>query len=81
MLTKILRSRTSQKSRRDYLGDKKDVYESSTYIQEQARQMYLESAKRYDNIIVIQCMENGVMKSARNISKQVIAELKLKNLL
>jgi dTMP kinase len=74
-------SNLSKKGRRDYLGDKKDVYENSTYIQEQARQMYLESAKRYDNIIVIQCMENGVMKSARNISKQVIAELKLKNLL
>ena len=68
MLTKILRSRTSQKGRRDYLGDKKDVYELDIHSGAGAANVF-ESAKRYDNIIVLQCMENGVIKG-RNISKQ-----------
>lgn len=75
------KSNLSKKGKRDYLGDKKDVYEDSKFIQQQARNMYLECAKRYGNIIVIQCMENGVMKSANKISMQVVAELKSRNLI
>ncbi len=64
-------SNVSKKGYRDYVGDGKDIYESIPDLQRRARDKYLEYASRLDNVSVIQCMENGKLKSIDAISDLV----------
>ena len=61
----------SKKGFRDYVGDGKDIYESIPDIQKRARTKYLEYASRLNNVSVIQCMENGQLKSIEAIGMMV----------
>ena len=70
-----------QKGFRGYVGEGRDVYESSLGMQERARNMYLAAAERYGDITVIDCMEGGAMRSPDDIAKSVMDELKTRGLI
>ncbi len=57
-----------RKGFRDYVGDGRDVYEKSVGLQERAREMYLTAAQRYDDMLVIRCMDGHKMRSAAAIA-------------
>ncbi|MDD3921211.1 MAG: hypothetical protein PHO41_08595, partial [Eubacteriales bacterium] len=60
-----------KKGFRDYVGDKKDVYESENGIQLRARQKYLEYAKRLDNICIVECMQDSSLLPPEEVAKRV----------
>lgn len=66
---------------RDYVGNDKDVYEKSDGMQTNARERYLECARRFDNIKVIDCMHDGKFLPAEQISGIVIDVLKQNNII
>ena len=70
-----------KKGFRDYVGEGRDVYESSLGIQERARNMYLAAARRYDDVAIIDCMEDGAMRAPEAIAQSVIDELDARGLL
>ena len=66
----------AKKGFRDYVGEGKDVYEASKEIQQRARKKYLECVKKLEGIApirVIECMENGALRSIEDIAKEVTA--------
>lgn len=65
-----------QKGFRSYVGNTSDVYERSSSIQERASEKYLECAKRFDNIAVINCMSNDMLLPVEVISDKVLNVLK-----
>lgn len=65
-----------KKGFRSYVGEGKDVYESSNSIQFRSRERYLEYAKMYDDIKVVPCMKDGVFLPPEEISKSVLEILK-----
>ena len=64
-----------KKGFREYVGDKKDVYEASVGIQQRARRMYIKIAQKYDDIAVIDCMTNGRLRGIDEIADMVKNEL------
>ena len=64
-----------KKGFRDYVGDARDVYESTEGIQQRARRKYLEYADRCDNIAVISCMREGKLLPEEEIAQLVQDEL------
>lgn len=70
-----------KKGFRDYVGAGRDVYEKSFGMQERAREMYLEAARRYDDVAVIGCMEDGAMRAPGDILASVVSELEKRNIL
>ena len=66
---------------RDYVGDGKDIYESRGNVQKYAREAYLKCARRYNNIHVVQCTENGVMMPKEKIHGMVTDLLKQNNII
>lgn len=60
-----------RKGYREYVGNDKDVYESQAAMQQRARAKYLEYATLLDNVYVIPCMEDGALKSERDIAIEV----------
>lgn len=56
-----------KKGYREYLGDRKDVYEEIPSLQERARRKYLEYSRRMPGIFVIPCMEKNSLKSIESI--------------
>ena len=64
-----------KKGFREYVGDKKDVYEASAGIQQRARRMYINIAQKYDDIAVIDCMTNGRLRGIDEIADMVKNEL------
>ena len=56
-----------KKGYREYLGDRKDVYEEIPSLQERARLKYLEYAERMEGVRIIPCMENSKLKSIEAI--------------
>ncbi len=70
-----------KKGFRDYVGNKSDVYERSSSIQERAREKYLECAERFDNIAVINCMCEGVLLPIEAISDKVLNVLKERSII
>lgn len=74
--TKKAKELVGKKGFRSYLGDKSDVYERSNVIQERAMNKYLECAKRYDDIVVIDCMLGDTLLPAEVISEKVLYVLK-----
>lgn len=70
------RKNISNKGFRNYVGEKPDVYEDSTDIMKNARNIYQELADQYKNIVIIECMdENHNMKSPQEINKMVMRVL------
>ena len=69
-----------KKGFRDYVGgEKKDVYESSGGIQQRAREMYLATAERRDDIAVIQCMGPKGFRTIDDIAAETLEVLKKRN--
>ena len=69
-----------KKGLRDYVGgEKKDVYESSGGIQQRAREMYLATAERRDDIAVIQCMGPDGFRTIDDIAAETLEVLKQRN--
>ena len=69
-----------KKGFRDYVGgEKKDVYESSGGIQQRAREMYLATAERRDDIAVIQCMGPDGFRTIEDIAAETLEVLKQRN--
>ncbi|MDR0841161.1 MAG: hypothetical protein LBN26_07270 [Christensenellaceae bacterium] len=58
-----------KKGHRDYVGEGKDVYEASGGIQARARAKYLEVAARREDILVIDCMKDGLFLSIDEIAQ------------
>ncbi len=70
-----------KKGFRGYVGDKADVYEESTGIQERARIKYLECAERFPEIAVVRCMKDGKFLSPQEISERAMQELERRKIL
>lgn len=70
-----------KKGRRDYLGEGKDVYEASESMQARVRAKYLETAARRQDILVIQCMQNGLFRSIGDIAAETFQALKQRGIL
>ncbi|HWS29250.1 MAG TPA: hypothetical protein VN512_03945 [Clostridia bacterium] len=70
-----------KKGFRGYVGDKADVYEESTGIQERARKKYLECAERFPEIAVIPCMEDSKFLSPEEICFRAVKELEWRGVL
>ena len=66
---------------RDYVGDGRDVYESSLGIQERARNMYVRAAERYDDISIINCMSGSRMRTPDSIARSVLAIMRERGLI
>ena len=60
------------KGYRDYTGDSADVYEKSSSILTDARSLYREFAAMYDSMELLECHENGRMKSPEAIHQAVM---------
>ena len=56
-----------KKGYREYLGDRKDVYEEVPSLQERARLKYLDYARRMSGVRIIPCMEQNRLKSIESI--------------
>ncbi len=71
-----------KKGSREYVGGKRrDVYETSENIQADARMKYLEFANKYDNIILVPCMDGNKMKNMDDIVDTLVQELKNKKII
>lgn len=70
-----------KKGFRGYVGDKADVYEESTGIQERARKKYLECAERFKEIAVIRCIKDGKFLSPQEICERAMKELERRGIL
>lgn len=68
-------SNVLKKGYRDYVGERMDVYEAAFNMQRLWRRRYYECAERYDNIIVIECMKDGVMLKPEAITDMVFNAL------
>ena len=66
----------SKKGHRDYVGYEMDVYEKSDTLISNARRMYLTLAEKRENIIVINCMDEGEMLSPQKIHKRILEHIK-----
>lgn len=68
---------------RSYVGAEaaKDVYEASEGIQSRAREKYLETARRREDVIVIPCMENGAFLSVAAIAERTVEALRRRELI
>ena len=71
-----------KKGFREYVGgEARDVYERSSGIQTRARLKYLEAARRYGDIEVIDCMDGDGMRSPEDISNSVMDALKARGII
>lgn len=70
-----------KKGRRDYLGEGKDVYEASESMQARVRAKYLETAARRQDVLVIDCMANGLFRSVEDIAAETFQALKQRHIL
>jgi len=70
-------SNVGRKGFREYMGSRgeHDVYEASGSIQSRARDKYLECARRYDDVAVIDCMEGETMCSPESIAEKAFRVL------
>ena len=62
-----------KKGFRDYVGDKKDVYEAAGSLQQRARDRYLQYAARLDDAFVISCMEAGRLLPEEQVHEKIMA--------
>ncbi|MEG1547291.1 MAG: hypothetical protein RR232_03650 [Clostridia bacterium] len=73
--TRQAQTNITQKGFREYVGDRKDVYEASRGIQQRARDKYLECAARYREIIVVPCMKAGAFLAVEAIAAATLDAL------
>lgn len=62
-----------KKGFRSYIGNGRDVYESIPDLQLRAREKYLEFSKKLNNVRVVGCMENGILRSKEDIASDVMS--------
>lgn len=60
-----------KKGFRDYVGDKRDVYEASFSLQQRAREKYLRYAQILDNVLVVACFSDGQMLEPGTVADDV----------
>lgn len=71
-----------KKGFREYMdGNGKDVYESKEDIQHLSRLAYLKCASKFENINVINCMENGKLLSPQDIHCMIMQLLRQNNII
>ena len=68
------------KGYRGYTGDSAEVYEKSSSILTDARSLYREFAAMYDSMELLDCQENGRMKSPEAIHQAVMEILSKRGL-
>lgn len=61
-----------KKEARAYLGDKKDIYEEDTTIQETVDSLYLELASHKSNWKTIECVSGTELRSREEIQKDIL---------
>lgn len=61
-----------KKGFRGYVGEKKDVYEEQSSMQERGRRKYAEFAERLDNAVLIPCMQEGKLLPIEAIHELVL---------
>jgi dTMP kinase len=66
---------------RDYVGEKKDVYEADQDLQARATALYRDYAQKSKNATVISCTHDGEMRNAEEISESVLDALRMYGLL
>ena len=81
IMPKTAEENVLKKGYRGYVGEGKDVYESSHDIQLRAMNKYMEIAAKMQDVEVIYCMEGGRLKSIEEISKAVMAAIKSRGFL
>ena len=74
-------SNVDRKGFRDYVGEGRDVYESSLGIQERAANMYRLASERYNDVCIINCMNGGSMRTPDEIAFDVIGLLEERGLI
>lgn len=62
----------TKKDTRQYTPDSHDVYEKSNNTIKNARNKYLELAKKYDNFVVLQCQDRAGMKDLQVIHQEIM---------
>lgn len=62
-----------RKGFRGYVGEKKDVYEEQSSMQERGRRLYSEFAGRLGNARLIPCMKDGALLPIEEVHKMVLA--------
>lgn len=78
----LAQSNVLSKGHRDYVGNRRDVYEESGSILSLARQQYLALAAALGNTAVVDCLDkNGQMRDPANIQRDIIHVLKHKGLI
>jgi len=66
-----------QKSLREYMGnDKRDIHESVSDFQEKVYNNYHQLAEEKDKWVIINCVENGELRSIEDIHKEVMDKIK-----
>lgn len=70
-----------KKGFRGYVGEGRDVYESSHDIQTRAMEKYLAYAARYPDIAVIPCMEEGKLLPIETIGEAVLEALRARGII
>ena len=79
--TDCAKKNVSKKGYRDYVGSGSDVYEKSRSLQQRASDKYYELSKRFSDVEVVSCTENGEMRSVEAISDSVMTLLEKRGLL
>jgi len=75
VVLKLIRER-NKKSKRDYLGKKKDVHEKDVKFLENSRKSALWLAKTQKNWIKIECVKDGKLDTRENIHKEIYEKIK-----
>ena len=70
-----------KKGYRDYVGERRDVYEASHPIQARAMAKYAELAARFPDVELVPCMEGGELLPVERIAARVLAALAKRNLI
>ena len=75
-------SNVKNKGYREYVGgEASDVYENSDNRQNGAKNAYLRCAEKLGNVVVIECMEDGRMRSPEKIHCMIIDALRKNNII
>lgn len=72
----VSKTNISKKGFRDYIGDKADIYESSNEIINSTKELYIKFAREFDNITLINCMENNKILSPEIIQENIFSYVK-----
>src|SRR3989338_8282628 len=68
----ILLSVDPKIAQKNVLGGTSDIHEENLQHLEQAQKIYLELARKENNWYVIDCMENGQMKTREEINQEIV---------